>query len=143
MEVADVMRRLAGVTVVTYALLVALTQVPVIDSASAPYVDLTSLLAQVAYWVAQSGGVSGAPVVVLIAILAFVSRSGVPTRRRLTEAGMLAAVATICAGGGALINENGIKTALQVPRPNIVSLAGVEGRGPLRRTPEQFYALAA
>lgn len=137
----DVIRRLAPPTLVTYVLLVVLSRVPIIDSTTPPYVDLGAAAAQVPYWLAESGGTVGGPILAAIALLLLVTRPAVPGRRRGTEALALAMLVSIGAGGGAAINERGLKAALEVPRPNVVSLAGVDGNGPLGRTPAEFYAL--
>ncbi len=47
--------------------------------------------------------------------------------------------AAIFAGGMAAINEHVVKEQLQVPRPNIVWLAGENGSGPLGTAAKEFY----
>lgn len=138
---ADVILRLAVPTALTYLLLIAVSLVPVVDSTRGPFIDLTSTLAEIAYWVAESGGTRGAPIVIVAALFVLISRPGIGGRRRLVEGLAILTLVGIGAGGGAAINEHGVKARLRIPRPNIVQLAGLQGDGPLGRTPEQFYGL--
>ena len=92
------------------------------------------------YWVSESGKY-GAPVVVLMALAVLVSRQEIDSSRRTKEFIIVALTASALAGGGALANEYFIKTGLQVPRPNIVWLAGENGSGPLGMTAEAFYSV--
>ena len=49
------------------------------------------------------------------------------------------AVSAVFAGGVTALNDGIVKEVLAIPRPNIVSLAGVDGAGPLGMTPHAFY----
>jgi len=112
---------------------------PLIDSTQAPYVNLTGMLSDVAYWVALSGSKFGVPFVGVLMLILLVMRSGVNSSRRLKEVGIIVLMVALFAGGGAAINEHVIKETLKIPRPNIVWLAGDSGHGPLGMTPKQFY----
>ena len=48
-------------------------------------------------------------------------------------------IATIFAGGGAALNEHGLKAQLKIPRPNLTWLSGENGSGPLGMTANDFY----
>ncbi len=113
--------------------------IPSVDSTRAPYFDLTDTFSQMVYWVSQSGGTSGAPVVAFLMLFVLVSRNGITTAQRLKETVAIALLAAVCAGGGAAINEHIVKPELKIPRPNIVWLAKEDGSGPLGMTPESFY----
>lgn len=113
--------------------------IPSVDSTRAPYFDLTDTFSQMVYWVSQSGGTSGAPVVAVLMLFVLVSRNGMTTAQRWKETVAIALLAAVCAGGGAAINEHVVKPELKIPRPNIVWLAEENGAGPLGMTPESFY----
>lgn len=112
---------------------------PLVDSTTAPYLDLTEPVAAAANAVSLSASSSFAPVLTVLLILLVVSRKGMSKRRRGAEAAGLVVVAAAFAGGGVALNENVLKEALAVPRPNIIALAGVDGAGPLGMTPQEFY----
>jgi hypothetical protein len=59
----------------------------------------------------------------IVAIVIVVARRGLPARRRVREAGAMAAVMLVALAGNALLNENAVKPAFAVERPNIVTLA--------------------
>lgn len=125
----------------TWSLLGLAFVVPHLDSTRPPFVDLSSDLAEAFYWVAESGGKLGITLLMTLMLAILVSRAGLSLGRRWLEGGVLASVILVCAGGGAWLNEHFIKAELQVPRPNIVALAGQGGQGPLGATPREFYAL--
>ena len=60
---------------------------------------------------------------------------------RIKEAILIVLTCGLLAGGGSIINEHLIKAELQVPRPNIIWLAGEGGQGPLGMSTEAFYAV--
>lgn len=130
----------AGVPVFAVWLLLPVSfLLPLIDSTRPPYVDLSQTLADTAYWLAQSGGVAGAPLIGLALIVLLVSRPGINRGRRLSEAAIFVFVGVVFAGGGSSVNEHVLKAELKVPRPNVVWLAGNNGSGPLGMTPSEFY----
>jgi phosphatidylglycerophosphatase B len=123
----------------TYALLPVTFLFPILDSTREPYWDLTSDVATVFYWTTQSGGISGAPIIGVLMLVLLITRHGISGARRMLEAALIVIVVAIFAGGGATLNEHGVKEALKIPRPNIVYLAGADGAGPLGMSPEEFY----
>lgn len=126
--------------VATWALVALCFVVPWLDSTRAPFVDLNSLLSQVAYWVAWSASSEGLPYLVLVMLVIFVTRESIQNGQRWKELGLLTSIVLLFAGGGAALNEHFVKAELEVPRPNIAWLAGDNGLGPLGMTPDQFYA---
>jgi len=114
---------------------------PMVDSTRAPYFDLTRTFSQLAYWLSQSGGKFGAPVVAVLMLALLVTRGGITFPRRWKETGIVVLIAVICAGGGAALNEHIVKEQLKIPRPNIIWLAGENGSGPVGMTPDNFYAI--
>jgi phosphatidylglycerophosphatase B len=124
---------------VTYALLPVTFLFPILDSTREPYCDLTSGVATASYWTTQSGGRIGAPIIGVLMLVLLITRHGISGGRRALEATLIVTVVAIIAGGGATLNENGVKEALKVPRPNIVYLAGTDGAGPLGMSSEEFY----
>lgn len=114
--------------------------IPISSATSPPYFDLSQSSMDLVYWVSESGKY-GAPVVVLLALTVLVSRHEIDSSRRIKEFTIVALTASALAGGGALANEYFIKAELQVPRPNIVWLAGESGNGPLGMTAEEFYSV--
>ena len=113
---------------------------PWIDSSRAPYFDLTTTFSQVSYWVTQAGGKYGAPLVAAAMLFTLITRCDGTYQHKLRLSVVVVLIAAICAGGGAVLNEDIVKTHLKVSRPNIVWLAGHDGAGPLGMTAEQFYA---
>jgi len=139
LALGSVLRQLAWPLLVTYALLLAAFLCPVVDSTRGPYFDLTSAFATISYWATQSGGTIGAPIIGGLMLVLLITRHGISGARRSLEVTLVVIVVAICAGGGAALNEHGVKAALKVPRPNIVYLAGADGAGPLGMSPEEFY----
>ncbi len=139
LALGNVLRQLAWPMLVTYALLPVTFLFPILDSTREPYCDLTSDVATVFYWAAQSGGGMGAPIIGVLMLVLLITRHGISGARRTLEAALIVIVVAIFAGGGAALNENGVKEAFEVPRPNIVYLAGADGAGPLGMSPEEFY----
>ena len=130
----------AGVpALVTWLLIPVTFLIPRIDSTREPFFDLTNTLSQLAYWVSQSGGRFGAPIVAVLTLSLLVTRRGITLRRRLREAGIVVLVAAIFGGGGTALTVYVLKGQLKVPRPNIVWLAEESDSGVLGMTPEGFY----
>lgn len=131
----------AGLPAIAAWLLIAISLfLPALDSAKIPSFDLTSAFSGLTYWLTESGGKYGATLVGILMLGLLVSREGIARQRRLRESGVILTIVLIFAGGGALFNEHLVKATLQVPRPNIIWLAGEDGSGPLEMTAEQFYA---
>jgi hypothetical protein len=63
-----------------------------IDSTRAPYFDLTQTFSQVAYWLSESGGKFGAPIVAALMLMLLVTRVGITSQRRWMEASTMALV---------------------------------------------------
>lgn len=130
----------AGVPAIVTWLLIPLTfLMPVVDSTRSPFFDLTQSFAQLAYWLSESGGKYGAPIIAVLMLALLVNRAGITFKDKWKKAGIVVVIATIFAGGGAALNEHILKARLEVPRPNIIWLAGEDGSGPLGMTPEAFY----
>jgi phosphatidylglycerophosphatase B len=131
----------AGLPLFLTWLLIPLTfALPLVDSTRAPYFDLTQVPAQFAYWLSQSGGKFGVPIITALAVLLFATRKNVTIKRKYFEIIGIILSVSICAGGGSLINEHVLKTQLRIPRPNIIWLAGENGAGPLGMSPDDFYS---
>jgi phosphatidylglycerophosphatase B len=113
---------------------------PYVDSTRAPYFDLTQTFSQLTYWITQSGGKYGAAVVAVAMLIQLVIFCDSTYRQKMRPGAIVVLIAAICAGGGAALNEDIVKTRLKIPRPNIVWLAGDDGAGPLGMTAEEFYA---
>lgn len=77
----------------------------------------------------------------IAAIVILVSRGGLPAQRRLREAGAMALVMMIALVGNALLNENIVKPAFGIARPNIVTLAETGVLGPDFPNAATFYAV--
>ena len=130
----------AGVpAIVTWSIIALALVLPCVDPTRAPYFDLTQTFSEVMYWLAQSGGKLGLPIVITSMLMLLVTRGGITSRRRWREVGIVVSVAVVWVGGGAAVNEHVLKEKLKVARPNIVWLAGDNGSGPLGMTPEGFY----
>ncbi|MFW5425861.1 MAG: phosphatase PAP2 family protein [Methylophagaceae bacterium] len=129
----------AGIPVIFTCLLLPLTfLIPLLDSTTAPYFDLTQPFSQIAYWLSFSGGTMGAPFVILLMLLLLVTRAGIAAQQRWKEACIIVVITAIFAGGGAAFNEHIIKAELKLPRPNIVWLADSDS---LNMSDEAFYAI--
>jgi len=139
LALGSVLRQLFWPVLVTYALLPVTFLFPFLDSTREPYCDLTSDVATVFYWTAQSGGRIGAPTIGVLMLVILITRHGMSGARRTLETALIVIVVAIFAGGGAALNEHGMKEALKIPRPNIVYLAGADGAGPLGMSPDEFY----
>ena len=139
LALGSVLKQLAWPLLMTYSLLPAAWLFPVVDSTREPYFDLTTGFATANYWVAQSGGKTGVPIIGVLMLVLLVTRHGISGARRTLEIALVLIIVTICAAGGAALNEHGVKPALKVPRPNIVYLAGANGTGPLGMSPQAFY----
>ena len=111
---------------------------PIVDSTRGPYFDQTSPLATVSYWVAESGGKYGAPIVGAMMLFLFITRPRIAARQRVLELALLSFVVVALAGGGAALNEHVVKPIFKVPRPNIVYLASEDGAEALGMSAAQF-----
>ena len=114
---------------------------PGVDSTRAPYVDLTSEFALAAYWMSQSGGKFGLPMVAVLMLLWLVGDPRRYGRLYWKQVGIVVVIASLCVGAGAAANEHLIKPAFKIARPNIVWLAGAHGSGPLGMSADAWYAL--
>jgi phosphatidylglycerophosphatase B len=91
------------------------------------------------YWISESGGKYGAPAIALLCLILFSLQTRYAKALKFKSFIIFALVGGAFAGSGSMLNEHVIKEALQVPRPNIVWLAGNDSSGPLGMSPEQFY----
>jgi phosphatidylglycerophosphatase B len=140
--VKDVLWRLPRLLLPAGALAGMTYAVPALNPAEATPLDLTGPLALAAYWVAESGGVFGIPVLGAVMIALLISRPGVSRKQRTREALVVALVLGAVLGGGAYLNEHLVKPAFKVPRPNILELAERPPDAPaLGMSAEAFYAL--
>ena len=137
--IEHVLLRAAVPSIVTWSLIPLTFMLPMLDSTTSPYFDLTQTFSQLAYWLSQSGGKLGVPVIAILMLMLLVTRGVITFQRRWKESSVVVLIAAICAGGGAAFNENIVKAQLKIPRPNIIWLAGDNGSGPLGMTPEDFY----
>jgi phosphatidylglycerophosphatase B len=107
-----------------------------------PPTDLTGPLAQAAFWISESGGVRGTPVVAIGMTFLVLSRAGLSWKRRGAELLVIVLALAILFGGAAYLNEYVVKPFFAVPRPDIVELAAMPPEAPvLKMSAEQFYAL--
>ena len=125
-----VLRRVAAVVVPALGL-VAL-------SFAAPRVPLDGMLADAAYVVAESGDTLGVTLVAVLLIAVLVTRPGLTLVRRVREAVVFGIAAGLILGGGAWLNEHGIKPWFAVARPSILEL---ESHGTLQLDAVEFYGL--
>ena len=139
LDSAQVFYRAGLPIILSWLLLLLSFLIPVSNATAPPYFDLPQGRMDLVYWISESGKY-GAPVVVLLALTVLVSRFEIDSSRRRKETLIVVLTAIILAGGGAMANEYFIKEELQVPRPNIVWLAGENGNGPLGMTTEEFYS---
>jgi phosphatidylglycerophosphatase B len=130
--VNTVMRRLSCVLAPAAALLALTHLIPFL-----PRLDLAGPVALAAYWVAESGGTHGIPLIGLVMTALLVSRTGI-TRWRAAEAPLVVLALAAVLGGGAYANEHLVKPTFAVPRPNVVELAESPA---LQSSVEDFYAL--
>ena len=126
---------------ITYALVPLSFLFPNIDPTHESYFRLDTWFALCANGVTATGDVLGASLTGVLLLVILITRAGLSARRRLLEAGVVLGFLFLLAGGGAALNENVIKHALKLPRPNFVYLAGDGGSGPLQMPVHEFYAL--
>jgi phosphatidylglycerophosphatase B len=98
------------------------------------FADAVVRLTDTASWT-QMTPISIAVIVILVA------RRGLPAPRRLREAGAMASVMLVALAGNALLNENTVKPAFAIARPNIVTLTETGVLGPDFPDAETFYAV--
>ncbi len=137
-DMRSVLRRLAFPILVTYALI---ALIPLAEMMRESRFDLDSSFALWAYRITETGGPVGASVLGLLMLLLLITRAGILVKRRLIETGAIFCFVAIGAGGGAALNEYVMKPTFEMPRPNIVYLAGINGSGPLGMPAREFYAL--
>lgn len=113
--------------------------IPVVDATRAPYADLTTAFSHWVFWITQTGGKIGISIIAVVLMMLVVLRGGVTAERRRREATIIFLIALIIGGGGAVFNEYLLKEQMQIPRPNVVRLAGENGRGTLEMAPRGFY----
>ena len=77
-----------------------------------------------AYWLAESGSLRGIPWIALVLLLLLISRSGFAWKPRIKEALVVVVALGVLLGGGAALNEFGVKRIAKVFRPDILLLAG-------------------
>uniref|UniRef100_UPI0025E8E968 hypothetical protein n=1 Tax=Neptuniibacter sp. UBA847 TaxID=1946977 RepID=UPI0025E8E968 len=114
--------------------------IPVSTNIVPPFFDLSSPYMALVYFVSQSGKY-GLTLIVLLVLITLLRREGQSSKDKINEVIVIAVVALILGGAGAVINERVIKTHFEVPRPNIVWLAGKNGTGLLGMSAVDFYAV--
>lgn len=116
--------------------------VPSLNPPQWPRLDLTGPLAVTFYWIAESGGPIGTPLIGLALTMIVMSRPGIAPQQRVCEFFVITLTIAALLGGGAYLNEFVVKPAYAVFRPNIIELAETPPEAPiLRTTPKEFYAL--
>lgn len=103
-----------------------------------PKLPLDGSLARFVYWLSESGGQPGIPVVASILLLILLTRRGFSAAPRFREAIVFLGSLGLAVGLAAALNEHVVKPRFGIPRPNIKTLAE---RGILGKTPDEFYAL--
>ncbi|MDJ0924564.1 MAG: phosphatase PAP2 family protein [Acidimicrobiia bacterium] len=81
------------------------------------------------------------PLLCVVVLIILISRPGLTARRRSGEAGAIALAMLIALAGNALLNENVVKPAFGVHRPNIVDLAESGALGSDITDSDAFYAV--
>lgn len=114
--------------------------IPVSTNVVPPFFDLSSPYMDLVYVISQSGKY-GLTLIVLLVLIILLRREGQSSKHKINEVLVIAVVALILGGAGAVINERVVKTHFEVPRPNIVWLAGEDGKGPLGMPADDFYAV--
>lgn len=103
-----------------------------------PAVDLTGPVALAAYWISESGGTIGTPILCLCLALLIVGRDGLTWTQRGGELSVIILAPAVLFGGAAYLNEYVVKPSFAVPRPNIVGLAKTSALG---ISVDAFYAI--
>jgi phosphatidylglycerophosphatase B len=103
-----------------------------------PKLPLDGSLAQFVYWLSESGGKPGIPVVAAVLLTVLLTRPGFAAAPRVREAIVLVVSLGLVVGLAAVLNEHVVKPGFAVPRPNIKTMAE---RDVLGTTPDAFYAL--
>lgn len=106
-----------------------------------PDIALDTPFADLVVRITDTAGSAQMPWLVVLVLAMVVTRPGVPSRRRGTEAGLLVAAMLIALLGGTLLNEHIIKPAFDIARPNIVQLADSGALGDDIPDAEAFYAV--
>ena len=118
--------------------------IPPLNSTAPPYFDLTGWIGVEAYYIANSGSTRGIPWIAIALLLLLISRSGFAWKPRLKEALVILVALVVLLGGGAALNEFGVKRLANVFRPDILLLAETPsqtepGRTVLGETAAAFY----
>ena len=122
--------------------LLPLTYLPPFNPFTKPQVDLTGPVALAAYWLSESGGVYGIPIVAVFMTMLVVCRAKLTWRQRGRESAVILLAVAGLLGVLASINEHVVKPIFAVPRPNIQELAAKPPDPPLLgMTVAEFYAL--
>ena len=118
-----VLRRLLLVMGGVWLLMPLTFVVPWLNSTGPPFFDLTGGFGVFAHALALSGGGDWAPWIIIGLILLVLSRPGLSMKQRLLS--FLAIGVTLLAlqGGGAALNEYGLKEVIEEPRPHVKHLA--------------------
>lgn len=107
-----------------------------------PPIDLTGSLAQAAYWVAESGGTFGIPIIALAMTALVIGRAGLSKKQRAVEGLVIVSALAALLGVGAYVNEHFVKPVFMVHRPNIIELStATGGSSALQLSAGEFYAI--
>jgi len=105
-------------------------------------INLAGPVALIAFCMAESGGVTFLPVIVLAMAVFLLSRAGIPWRQRRNTLAAIVGVLTVFLGGGAYLNEHVVKPIFATPRPCVKELAEItDGASCLGISPAQFYEI--
>ena len=115
-----------------------LTFIGRLDPAAEPQIDLTSAVALIAWVFAESGQTFGIVTIAAALIAVLVTRPRLSLQSRLLEFVVMVGVSLLVLYGGKLLNDNIIKPAIGVARPNIVQLSDL---GLLGMDVDTFYEM--
>jgi len=105
-------------------------------------IDLTGPLAQTAYWIAESGGTIGTPVIAISMVGLLLGRSGLSWKQRGVELLVIVLALATLFGGAAYLNEFVVKPYFAIPRPDIIELAVPSAEtSVLKMSADEFYAM--
>ena len=106
-----------------------------------PDLDLSNGVADAFVRLTDTGSRIGMAYMVMILMAVVLSRPNLANRRRLKEAGAILLIAITVGFVVSTVNEYAIKSALAVPRPNIVAITTSGALGPAYPDADALYAV--